>query len=114
MDLEKKTKRQNQVSFTVKHAHPCCSKKKNKKKDLIIKISLEFDQFHVTSLVPYPGIISSFFNSYTANIYLFKVINRNTRRCKICSKLTIKILDVTDVVVLVSLLQTLNIFHTFF
>ena len=28
---------------------------------------------------------------YTANIYLFKVTNRNTRkRCKICSKLTIK------------------------
>ena len=28
---------------------------------------------------------------YSANIYLFKVNNRNTRkRCKICSKLTIK------------------------
>ena len=27
----------------------------------------------------------------TANIYLFKVINRNTRKkCEICSKLTIK------------------------
>ena len=31
------------------------------------------------------------FNSFPANIYLFKVNNRNTRkRCEICSKLTIK------------------------
>ena len=42
----------------------------------------------------------------TADIYLLKVNNRNTRpRCEICSKLTIKI---------VSLLLTLNIFHTLF
>ena len=38
-----------------------------------------------------------------ANIYLFKVDNRNTRkRCEICSKLTIKIPE----------WLTLNIFHT--
>ena len=44
-----------------------------------------------------------------AGIYLLKVNNRNTRtRCEICSKLTIKI------PVLVSLLLTLNKFHTFF
>ena len=43
----------------------------------------------------------------TAGNYMFKVNNRNTRRrCKICSKLTIK--------ALVSLLLTLNIFHTLF
>ena len=58
-------------------------------------------------------------------IYLFKVNNRNTRAvCEICSKLTIKMLkvnnkgirttsqnDVVDVALL-SLLVTLNIFHT--
>ena len=44
------------------------------------------------------------------NNYLFKVINRNTRkRCEICSKLTIK--HQHDVVVF--LLLTLNIFYTF-
>ena len=31
------------------------------------------------------------FNVYPANIYLFKVKNRNTRKmCELCSKLTIK------------------------
>ena len=31
------------------------------------------------------------FDSYPANIYLFKVNNKNTRkRCEICSKLTVK------------------------
>ena len=51
-----------------------------------------------------------------ANIFLFKVNNRNTRkRCEICSKLTIKTPERRDVtgVVLVFLLLTLNIFHTF-
>ena len=44
--------------------------------------------------------------------YLVKVNNRNTRtRCEICSKLTIKI---DQIPVLVSLLLTLNIFHTLF
>ena len=43
-------------------------------------------------------------------IYLLKVNNRNTRtRCEICSKLLIKTL--VFVVVLVSILLTLNIFH---
>ena len=51
---------------------------------------------------------------YPVKIYLVKVNNRNTRkRCEICSKLTIKTLDVTDVVQ-VFLLLTLNVFHTFF
>ena len=45
---------------------------------------------------------------YPAGNYMFKVNNRNTRtRCEICSRLTIN-------THLVSLLLTLNIFHTFF
>ena len=51
-----------------------------------------------------------------ANIYLFKINNRKTnKRCGICSKLTIKTHQkyATDIV-LVSLLLTLNVFHTFF
>ena len=50
-----------------------------------------------------------------ANMYLFKVNNRNTRtRCEICSKLTWHHQnDVKDLVV-ESLLLTLNLFHTFF
>ena len=72
---------------------------------------------------------------YPAGIYLLKVNNKNTRiRCEICSKLIIKTperrqngqthsnkssancLSVFDHfgVVLVSLLLTLNIFHTLF
>ena len=52
---------------------------------------------------------------HPANIYLFKLNNRNTRkRCEICSKLTIKTPDDVIDVVLVFLLLTLNIFHTFF
>ena len=55
--------------------------------------------------------------SNPANIYMFKVSNRNTgKNWEICSKLTIKIPerqnDVNDVV-LVFLLLTLNIFHFF-
>ena len=47
-----------------------------------------------------------------ANIYLFKVNNRNTRkRCKIF-KVNNK--NTKTTVVLVFLLLTLNIFHTFF
>ena len=46
---------------------------------------------------------------YLAGIYMFKVNNRNIRTsCEICSELTIKAIGV----VLVSLLLTLNIFHT--
>ena len=45
------------------------------------------------------------------DIYKFKANSTNTRkRCEICSKLTIK----ANGVVLVSLLLTLNIFHTLF
>ena len=48
---------------------------------------------------------------YPANIDLFKVDIKNTRKkCEICSKLTIK----TLVRCLVFLLLTLNTFHTFF
>ena len=47
------------------------------------------------------------------SIYLLKTNNRGTRtRCEICSKLTIKTLFWC--IVLVSLLLTLNIFHTLF
>ena len=47
---------------------------------------------------------------YPANIYLFKVNNKNTRAmCETCSKLVIK--NNVNVVVLVSLLLTLNRFH---
>ena len=46
---------------------------------------------------------------FPAVSYMLKVNNRNTRaKCEKCSKLTIK------VPVLVSLLLTLNIFHTLF
>ena len=48
--------------------------------------------------------------SYPTGNYIFKVNNRNsTTRCEICSKLTIK-----AGVDLISLLITLNIFHTLF
>ena len=50
-----------------------------------------------------------------AGIFLLKVNNRNTRkRCEICSKLTIKIPERRQWRLLVSLLLTLNIFHTLF
>ena len=50
--------------------------------------------------------------SVPVGIYMFKGNNRNTRtRCKICSKLTS---GGIDGIVLVSLLLTLNIFHTLF
>ena len=50
--------------------------------------------------------------SNPANMYLFKVNNRNTRKkCEICSNLAIK---TPDAVVLVFFLLTFNIFHTFF
>ena len=53
--------------------------------------------------------------TYSANIYLFKVNNRKTRkRWEICSKLTIKHQNEAIDVVLVVLLLTLDIFYTFF
>ena len=53
--------------------------------------------------------------SYPANIYLFKVNNRNDKkRCEIYSKFKLKIENDVINVVLVSLLLTLNIIHTFF
>ena len=57
------------------------------------------------------GIIIIFQHNPTG-IYLLKVNNRNTRtRYEICSKLTIKTPERRH---LVSLLITLNIFHTMF
>ena len=39
----------------------------------------------------YTYIAKTTLNRFPANIYLFKVSNRNTRkRCEICSKLTVK------------------------
>ena len=49
-----------------------------------------------------------------ANIYLLKSNNRNTRiRCEVCSKLTVNEPERRNDVVLVFLLLTSNIFHTF-
>ena len=49
-------------------------------------------------------------NLHPAGIYLFKVNNKNARtRCEICSKLTMKIPERRQ-----SLLLTLNIFQTLF
>ena len=70
---------------------------------------------HCKSINPLTGfrvsgiLARNVLRSSPANIYLFKVNDRNTRkRCEISSKLTIEIPD--DVVLLLSLL-TLNIFH---
>ena len=53
-------------------------------------------------------------NESPANIYLFKVNNRNTKkRCELCSKLTMNTLERLHVI-LVFLLLTLNIFTPFF
>ena len=50
-------------------------------------------------------------NLISANIYLFNVNRNNRKSCKICAKLT---MNTPDDVVLLSLLITLSIFHTFF
>ena len=52
---------------------------------------------------------------YPANIYLFKVNNRSTRKsCEICSKLTTETPEPRRDVFLVFLLLNLNMFQTFF
>ena len=52
---------------------------------------------------------------YPVSIYLLKVNNRNTTKgCETCSKLTQKRQNDVNDIVLVFLLLTLNIFHTFF
>ena len=52
---------------------------------------------------------------FPANIYMFKLNHRNTRKkCEICSKLTIKYQNDVSDVVLIFLLLTFNIFYTFF
>ena len=57
--------------------------------------------------------VCPFDNKVPAGNYMFKVNNRNLRtRCEICSKITIKTPE--QGVVLVSLLLTLNMFHTLF
>ena len=64
---------------------------------------ISFSSFNIR-FVPFPVVI-----------YMFKVSNRNNEtRCEICSKLTIRHQYGTIVVVLVSLLLTLNIFYTLF
>ena len=56
----------------------------------------------------------TFSRHFLANIYSFKFNNRSIRkRCEICSKLTIKHQNNVNDAVLVFLLLTLNIFHTF-
>ena len=52
---------------------------------------------------------------YPVSIYLLKVNNRNTTKgCETYSKLTQKRQNDVNDIVLVFLLLTLNIFHTFF
>ena len=51
---------------------------------------------------------------HQANIYLFKVNNRNTKKDEKMLKLTIKHQNDVNDVVLVFLLLNLNIFHTLF
>ena len=65
--------------------------------------------FSCVSVVDFEQIKVSWEGSHLpAGIYLLKVNNRNTKtRCKICSKLTS-----ANVVFMVSLSLTLNIFHT--
>ena len=85
-------------------------KSKGRKKQFaryVLRVNNSKIQHHVS------GPLLLFNQSFTglpAGIYLFKVNNRNTRtRCKICSKLTLKIPERRQ-----SLLLTLNIFHTLF
>ena len=67
------------------------------------------------SHVSYDVLFLSSMLASPAGNYIFKVNNRNTRtRCEICSKLTIKASERRHWVALMSLLLTLNIFHTFF
>ena len=56
-------------------------------------VSLKQSSFCKSQLFVTPFTIYEI-NTSPANIYLFKFNNRNTRkRCKICSKLTIKTLE---------------------
>ena len=55
--------------------------------DKILNFSVEYVSF--SSLIPDVMDPIVFMSHYPANIYLFKVKNRNTRKkCEICSKLT--------------------------
>ena len=77
---------------------------------LLLTLSLPTSFFYRIEFVIFRTAISD-----PANIYLFKVNNRKTRkRCEICSKLTMKIPERRPDVVLVFLLLILNIFHAFF
>ena len=84
--------------------------------DRVINTSLEMVTVHdndiLKTITTIPGSrrlkVKNTEQDKPVGIYLLKVNNRNTRtRCEICSKLII-------VNVLVSLLLTLNIFHTLF
>ena len=55
-----------------------------------------------------------FSRTFPGNVCLFKVRRRSTKKCELCSKLTIKTPKRLIDVVLVSFFSTLNLFHTFF
>ena len=75
----------------------------------------DYCKFYLQLVLIYWNQSKAPISSDPVGIYLFKAKNRNTRtRCEICSKLTIKTLERRHGVVLVSLLLTLNIFHTLF
>ena len=61
------------------------------------------------------NIFQIYSKDLTAAIYLFKVRKENTQRMNhICSKLTIKYQNNVNDIVLVSLLQSWNMFHSLF
>ena len=71
--------------------------------------------FWVKIFKPYLMKIKLFISYYYIGIYLLKVKNKSFRtRCEICSKLTINTPERRHWSHLVSLLLTLNIFHTLF
>ena len=88
-----------------------------------LKTSLRLYLDHFLLYAPFYGLKKDFIiqNIQSAYVYFFKANNRNIReKCERCSKLTIKahqskvkVVDLVPDFVLVSLLLTLNIFHTF-
>ena len=92
-----------------------------KKRELLSRKSSTIDVWPVSTISILVGLknMQTWIWVYSANVnptrnYMLKVNDRNTiKRCEICSKLTIKIPERCSIV-LVSLLFTLNIFHTLF
>ena len=75
----------------------------------------DYCKFYLQPLLIYWNQSKAPINSNPVGMDLLKANNRNTKtRCEICSKLTIKTPERRHGVVLVSLLSTLNIFHTLF